>query len=270
MTAKRSTLVAALLALAAGALWVLPSVWMLVTSLKPLAEIVRDPTAPLPSEPTLAAYREVFELTPVAHQTFISVVVAALIAMLQIGVGLPAAYALGKLHFRGRHVAWLIVLACLLVPEQVTFVPVFLMLAEVGLVNTLAALVLPFAASALGIFLIRQALRSVPDEIIEAARLDGASELAIVYRILGPLVAPTLAAFALISFVFHFNDYFWPLVMTTDESVRTLPLGVALLREPGTGVRWHVVMAGSVILSLPMLALFAALQKHLVRAVGGG
>jgi sn-glycerol 3-phosphate transport system permease protein len=143
------------------------------------------------------------------------------------------------------------------------------LLAKVGLVNTLAALILPFAASAFGIFLVRQALQAVPDEIIEAARLDGASERVIVYRILAPLVAPTLAAFALVSFVFHYNDYFWPLVMTTDESVRTLPLGVALLREPGTGVRWHVVMAGSVILSLPMLALFAALQKHLVRAVSG-
>jgi sn-glycerol 3-phosphate transport system permease protein len=148
-------------------------------------------------------------------------------------------------------------------------VPVFLLLAKAGLVNTLAALILPFGASAFGIFMVRQALDAVPDEIIEAARLDGASELTVVYRILAPLVAPTLVAFALVSFVFHYNDYFWPLVMTTDDSVRTLPLGIALLREPGTGVRWHVVMAGSVVLSLPMLALFVALQKHLVRGTAG-
>jgi sn-glycerol 3-phosphate transport system permease protein len=242
---------------------------MLVTSLKPLAEIVEFPSE-LPSRVTLSAYAEVFSSISVGRQTLVTVFVAAAIALFQIALALPAAYALGKLRFRGRSVAWALVLACLLVPQQVTFVPVFLMLAKVGLVNTLVALVMPFAASAFGIFLVRQALEAVPDEIIEAARLDGAPERVIVYRILAPLVAPTLVAFALVSFVFHYNDYFWPLVMTTDDSVRTLPLGVALLREPGTGVRWHVVMAASVVLSLPMLALFAALQKHLVRAVSGG
>ena len=269
MSRRGTARVAAFLALGVGALWLFPCLWMLVTSVKPLPEIMERPTGLLPTRVTLDAYREVFTQIPVARQTLVTAFVAASIAALQIALALPAGYALGKLRFRGRRAAWGLVLACLLVPQQVTFVPVFLLLAEAGLVNTLAALVLPFAASAFGIFLVRQALQAVPDEIIEAARLDGASELVIVYRILAPLVAPTLAAFALVSFVFHYNDYFWPLVMTTDESVRTLPLGVALLREPGTGVRWHVVMAGSVILSLPMLALFAALQKHLVRAASG-
>jgi sn-glycerol 3-phosphate transport system permease protein len=268
---KRSTKanVAVGVALLVGAVWLFPCLWMLVTSVKPLAEIVEQPAGLLPTQVTFDAYAEVFRSVPVLRQTLVTAFVAAAIASLQIALALPAGYALGKLRFRGQRAAWGLVLACLLVPEQVTFVPVFLLLAKVGLVNTLAALVLPFAASAFGIFLVRQALQAVPDEIIEAARLDGASEHVIVYRILAPLVAPTLAAFALVSFVFHYNDYFWPLVMTTDESVRTLPLGVALLREPGTGVRWHVVMAGSVILSLPMLALFTALQKHLVRAVSG-
>ncbi|HVR20819.1 MAG TPA: carbohydrate ABC transporter permease [Polyangiaceae bacterium] len=267
---KRSTTtrLAGVAALGVGVLWVGPCVWMLVTSLKPLAEIVGDPAA-LPTRLTLDAYREVFSAVPVVRQTLVTAFVAAAIALAQIALALPAGYALGKLRFRGRRVAWALVLACLLVPEQVTFVPVFLLLAKAGLVNTLIALIVPFAASAFGIFLVRQALDAVPDELIEAARLDGASELVIVYRILAPLVAPTLVAFALVSFVFHYNDYFWPLVMTTDDSVRTLPLGIALLREPGTGVRWHVVMAGSVVLSLPMLALFAVLQKHLVRAAAG-
>jgi sn-glycerol 3-phosphate transport system permease protein len=265
---RQKTRALALAAVVAGSLWLGPCLWMLVTSLKPLAEIVEHPTG-LPSRLTLDAYREVFSMVPVVRQTLVTIFVAATIAVVQVALALPAAYAFAKLRFRGRGAAWALVLACLLVPEQVTFVPVFLMLAEVGLVNTLAALIVPFAASAFGIFLVRQALQAVPDEIIEAARLDGAPERVIVYRILAPLVAPTLVAFALVSFVFHYNDYFWPLVATTDDSVRTLPLGVALLREPGTGVRWHVVMAGSVVLSLPMLALFAVLQKHLVRAVAG-
>jgi sn-glycerol 3-phosphate transport system permease protein len=107
----------------------------------------------------------------------------------------------------------------------------------------------------------------VPDEIIEAARLDGASELRIVYGVLGPLLRPTLASMFLFSFVYHYSDYFWPLVMTTDDRVRTLPLAVALLREQGTGARWHVVMAGNVLLSAPIIAVFALAQRQIVRAV---
>ncbi len=131
----------------------------------------------------------------------------------------------------------------------------------------MAALVLPFGVSAFGVFLVRQALLAVPDSLIEAARMDGASEFRIIYGLIAPMLVPTLASLFLFSFVFHWNDYFWPLVMTTDEKVRTLPLGIALLREQGTGVRWHIVMAGNVLLSLPALAVFAVAQKHLLRAV---
>jgi sn-glycerol 3-phosphate transport system permease protein len=258
-----------LLALAAlaGAGWVLPYAWMVLTSFKTLGEIVANPTAPLPHRLDLSAYREVFAAIPVGRYTAVTIVMAVAIAIVQTALALPAGYALAKLRFAGRPFAFGVVLACLLVPAQATFVPVFLMFAKVRLVDTMTALVLPFAASALGTFLVRQALLSVPDEIIEAARMDGASEWTIVYRILGPMLKPTLVSLFLVSFVFHYSDYFWPLVMTTDDAVRTLPLGVALLREQGTGVRWHIVMAGNVVLSLPVLALFALVQKHLVRAV---
>jgi sn-glycerol 3-phosphate transport system permease protein len=265
----RAPLWASVLALVAALAWVLPYAWMVVTSLKPLDEIARDPTAPLPKHPQLDAYREVFALVPVGRYLLVSVAVAVAIGLLQIALALPAGYALAKLHFVGRRVAFGLVVACLLVPSQVTFVSVFLMFSQVSLTNTVFALVLPFAASALGTFLIRQALVSVPDEIIEAARLDGASEATIVYRILAPLLRPTLISVFLVSFVYHYSDYFWPLVMTTDDTVRTLPLGIALLKEPGSGVRWHVVMAGNVLLSAPILALFALAQKHLIRGVGG-
>lgn len=253
----------------AAAVWVLPYAWMLSTSLKPLSEITQDPTAPLPRSPGLDAYREVFAQVPAFRYMLVSLIVAVAIGLLQIALALPAGYALAKLRFVGRKVAFGIVVACLLVPAQVTFVSVFLMFSRISLVNTFGALVLPFAASALGTFLVRQALLAVPDEIVEAARLDGASELVIVYRILGPLLTPTLVSVFLVSFVFHYSDYFWPLVMTTDDSVRTLPLGVALLKEAGTGVRWNVVMAGNVILSVPVLVLFAIAQKHLVRGIAG-
>jgi sn-glycerol 3-phosphate transport system permease protein len=266
---RSSALLVTAIAAVAAALWIAPYAWMVLTSLKTLPEIVQRPTAALPEHFDVGAYREVAESIPVARYMAVTVTMAVLIATLQIALALPAGYALAKLRFVGKKTAFGLVLACLLVPAQVTFVPVFLMFAKIGLVNTMAALVLPFAVSALGTFLVRQALVSVPDEIIEAARLDGASEATIVYRILAPQLMPTLASLFLVSFVFHYNDYFWPLVMTTDDTVRTLPLGVALLREQGTGVRWHIVMAANVILSVPVLALFAVAQKQLVRAVGG-
>ncbi len=259
----------AVAAIVAALAWVIPYAWMVSTSLKPLDEIARDPTAALPKTPTLSAYREVFGQVPVTQHFLVSLIVAVVIGVLQIVLALPAGYALAKLRFFGRRAAFAMVVACLLVPPQVTFVSIFLMFAKVSLANSLASLVLPFAASALGTFLVRQALESVPDEIIEAARLDGASEFTIIYRVLAPLLWPTLASLFLVSFVFHYSDYFWPLVMTTDDSVRPLPLGIALLKEPGSGVRWHVVMAGNVVLSAPVLALFAAVQKHLIRGVGG-
>jgi sn-glycerol 3-phosphate transport system permease protein len=240
---------------------------MVVTSFKTLQEIVQRPLAPLPEHPGLEAYREVFATIPVGRTMAVTVVMAAAIAATQIALALPAGYALAKLRFVGKRFAFGVVLACLLIPAQATFVPVFLLFAKAHLVNTMTALVLPFAASALGTFLVRQALATVPDEIIEAARLDGASEWVIVYRVLGPMLKPTLVSLFLISFVFHYSDYFWPLVMTTDDTVRTLPLGIALLREQGTGVRWHIVMAGNVVLSAPVLALYVAVQRHLVRAV---
>jgi sn-glycerol 3-phosphate transport system permease protein len=239
---------------------------MVVTSLKTLPEIVAAPTAPLPSGLHLEAYREVFRSMPVGRYLMNSTVMALGIAALQIALALPAGYALGKLRFRGRGLGFGLVLATLLVPAQVRFVPVFALLAKVGLVNTMSGLILPFGVSAFGIFLVRQALLSVPDSLLEAARLDGASELRIVYGLLPPLLAPTLWSLFLFSFVYHWNDYFWPLVMTMDDTVRTLPLGIALLREQGTGVRWHIVMAGNVLLSAPALGVFALAQKHLLRA----
>jgi sn-glycerol 3-phosphate transport system permease protein len=250
-----------------GAVWLVPYAWMTVTSLKTLPEIVAAPAWPIPKGLELGAYREVFRAMPVGRYLANTLAMALLIAALQIALALPAGYALAKLRFRGRTAAFGLVLACLLVPPQVTFVPTFILLGEVGLLNTMAALVVPFAVSALGTFLVRQAMLQIPDAVIEAARLDGASELSIVYRVLAPMVRPTLVAMFLFSFVYHYSDYFWPLVMTTDDAVRTLPLAVALLREQGTGVRWHVVMAGNVVLSMPVLAVFAVAQRHLVRAV---
>src|SRR3984957_3155767 len=156
------------LAFAAAAAWLVPYAWMVLTSFKTLPEIVAHPTAPLPEHLDGGAYREVFATLPVARYMGVTIFMAVAIAGLQIMLALPAGYALAKLHFVGKRFAFGTVLACLLVPAQATFVPVFLMFARVHLVNTMAALVLPFAARAVGTFLVRQALLGGPDEIIEA------------------------------------------------------------------------------------------------------
>jgi sn-glycerol 3-phosphate transport system permease protein len=266
---RSARLVADALTVIAAAVWLFPYLWMVLTSFKPLREVLEHPTDLLPRHFDTGAYVEVWRGMSVGRYFATTTFMALAIAFCQLALVLPAGYALAKLRFVGRGTAFGLVLACLLVPAQATFVPIFLFFARLGLVDTMAALVLPFAVSAFGTFLVRQALLNVPDEIIEAARLDGAPEWIIIYRVLGPIVRPTLVSLFLLSFVFHWNDYFWPLVMTTGDSVRTLPLGVALFREQGTGVRWHVVMAANVVLSAPALALFAVAQRQLLRAIGG-
>jgi sn-glycerol 3-phosphate transport system permease protein len=141
-----------------------------------------------------------------------------------------------------------------------------MLFSKVGLLDTYASLILPYAVSALGTFLIREAFMQISDDIVDAARVDGAGVFTVVFRIMAPIAMPTLAAFSLFSVVYHWNDFFWPLVMTTTESVRTLPIGVAMLREEGTGARWHVIMAGSMFVVAPVLAVFAIAQRHIIRA----
>jgi len=159
------------------------------------------------------------------------VVQTAAILVLQLVFACTAAYAFAKLRFRGRDLCFVIVMACLIVPPQVRFVPLYILFSRLGLVNTYAALVLPYAVSALGTFLIREAFMQISDDIVDAARVDGAGVFTIIFRLLVPMARPTIVAFSLFSVVYHWNDFFWPLVMTTTEAVRTLPVGVSMLRE---------------------------------------
>ena len=158
------------------------------------------------------------------------------------------------------------VIACLIVPPQVRFVPLYLLFSHLGLINTYTALILPYAVSALGTFLIREAFMQVSDDIVDAARVDGAGVFTLIFRVMVPMVKPTIIAFSLFSVVYHWNDFFWPLVMTTNDAVRTLPVGVAMLREEGTGARWHIIMAGSMFVVAPVLAVFVVAQRHIIRA----
>src|SRR5712691_8437031 len=166
----------------------------------------------------------------------------------------------------GRDACFLVVIACLIVPPQVRFVPLYMLFSKVNLLNTYASLIVPYAVSALGTFLIRDAFLQVSDDIVDAARVDGAGTFTIIFRVLAPIARPTLVAFSLFSVVYHWNDFFWPLVMTTNDAVRTLPVGVAMLREEGTGARSHIIMAGRMFVVAPVLVVFAVAQRHIIRA----
>ena len=154
----------------------------------------------------------------------------------------------------------------MMIPAQLVFLPVFLLLSRFGLINHYASLILPQAASAFGVFMLRQTFKQIPEEIVEAARLDKAGELKIMLRVMLPIARPTLATLALFAFISTWNDYFWPLVLTTSDKVRTLPLGVASLKMVDNGIAYHTMMAGNILLILPILVAFAFAQRQIIKA----
>ncbi|GAB6932987.1 carbohydrate ABC transporter permease [Calditerricola satsumensis] len=247
-------------------IFVFPFVWMVLTAFKSPREVMRFPPQWLPEtwqwENFVHAWASGPFLTYLANSAF----VALAILVLQLVTGIPAAYALARYRFRGKKVFFGMTLAALMLPPQITFLPVFLQLSRWDLLNTYWALILPYATSAFGIFLLRQAFLQVPEEVIEAARLDQASEWQIIWKIMVPMARPVLVTFGLFSFIYHWNDYFWPLVMTNQEHIRTLPVGVAMLKESEGGVSWNLVMAGNVMLVLPILLLFFVAQRQIIRA----
>ena len=245
---------------------VFPYFWIATTSLKDLAGVLQFPPSLLPLPPHWENYVQAWQSGPFPRYLLNNVITTSGILILQLFLGCLAAYAFSKIEFPGRDLCFFLVIACLMVPPQIRFIPIYIMLAKVGLLNTYAAIILPYATSALGTFLIREAFNGISDDILDAARIDGANVLQIIFRILAPIAKPTIIAFSLFSVVYHWNDYFWPLVMTTDETVRTLPLGVALLREEGTGSRWHIIMAGNMFVVVPMILTFLAAQRHIIRA----
>lgn len=245
---------------------IFPYFWMATGSLKTLKEINQFPPKFLPSVPQWQNYVKAWNSGPFLRYFMNSLIVTFSILAIQLFLACMAAYAFSKLNFLGRDLFFYIVIMCLIVPPQVRFVPIYIMLSKVNLINTYFALILPYATSALGTFLIRQAFTGISNDIVAAARMDGASTLQIIFRIMAPMAKPTIVAFSLFSIVYHWNEYFWPLVMTTDETVRTLPLGVALLKEQGTGARWHVIMSGNMFVVIPVIIIFIFASRIIIKS----
>lgn len=246
----------------------LPFAVMVSTSIKPADEIFSDSVRWWPEKLALVAnYSEAFSSAPLMLYLMNGVIVTVAIFFLQVLVALPAAFALAKLRFVGRRVAFGFVLFCLLIPYHAIAVPLFILLYFVGLLDSYSALVLPFTISVFGIFLMRQFFMGVPDDLVDAARMDGMSELSIVWRVMLPAAIPALTAFGVFSVVAHWNDYFWPLVAVSSDSYFTPPLGVMAFRNAEAGNNFGPLMAAATIIVAPLLALFLLAQRRFIEGI---
>jgi multiple sugar transport system permease protein len=209
-------------------------------------------------------------LVPFARFIFNGAFVSLAVCTLQILIAAPCAYALAKLEFRGRDVLFALVALSLMVPQQVLALPMFLMLNSVGLLNSYAALILPFTISPMAIFLFRQVFKSIPNDLIHAARLDGLSELAIVWRVMVPIASPTIAAFAILSIVSRWNNLFWPSIAVTDEALMPPTLGILYFRNDETGDEYGPLMAAAILVVLPLVGWFLLAQRRFVEGLSLG
>ncbi|MBH0173660.1 carbohydrate ABC transporter permease [Fictibacillus sp. 23RED33] len=246
--------------------FIFPFLWMISTSLQTFQETLSVPPTLIPSSPQWINFVEAMTSGPFATYAKNSIIITVSIIVIQFLVMIPAAYAFAKYEFFGKNVLFALVLIAFMMPGQVTFIPIYLMMADWGLIKTLIPQILPFMSNAFGIFLLRQYFMQIPEEIIEAARLDNASEFKIMWKIMTPMAKPALATIALFSFVSHWNDYFWPLVMTDSNEVRPLTLGIAMLKQSEGISNWHIIMAGNVVLVIPILIVYLLCSKQIVKA----
>ena len=253
--------------LAAGALLTLaPLLWMVSASFMPSGEANTFPPRLLPSAPTLAHYADLFTRLNLGRQFANSLLVAAASTLISLIVNSMAGYAFAKLRFGGRERVFQVLLAALVIPGQVGMLPLFLMLKGMGLVNTYVGVIVPFMAGVFGIFMIRQYALSIPDDLLDAARVDGAGEMRIFWTIVLPVIRPILVTLAVFVFLSAWNDFMWPLIVLSDEAKYTLPVALASLS--GEHVQdTELMMAGSVLTVLPVVVLFISLQRAYIRGV---
>ena len=249
-------------------LMVTPFAWMVLTSLKPQAEILVAELHFLPTRwAAVENYGMAMTRVPMLRFLVNGVVVTAAIFVLQVLVNLPCAYALAKLRFRGRGALFAAILLCLLIPHHATAIPIYILFHQIGILDSYSALVLPFTISVFGIFLMRQFFMTVPNDLIDAARIDGLGEFGIVWRIMLPTAIPALIAFAIFSVVAHWNDYFWPLIVVGSEELYTPPLGVAFFRLNDQGTEYGPLMAAATIVILPLVAAFLMAQRRFIEGI---
>ncbi len=244
-----------------------PFVWMVLGSIKTTGELRQVPPTWLPQNPTLANYEDLFSRLNFVGYFFNSTVVAVAVTIGNIVFCSMLGYALAKLTFPGKRVLFAVVLATLMIPGVVTFMPLFVLVANMGLVNTHAGLILPFLVGAFGVFLMRQFIAGIPDELLDAARVDGAGEHYIFWRIIIPLCGPAIATLGILTFLGSWNSFLWPLVVATSETMYTLPVAIALFATGQQETNIALLMAGSVVVIVPVLIVFIALQRYFTQGI---
>ena len=249
---------------------VFPLFWMLMTSLKgPLDPVTSVPPQFIPSDPTLANYQKVLDVLPIPRFFFNSTIVAVAVGALNVLVAALAAYPLARMRFPGRDAIFYLLLATLIVPTQLTYIPSFILAVNVfHYYDTLAALIFPNLVSAFNIFLLRQAFRGIPQDLIDAARVDGAGEFRIWRSICMPIVRPSLAAVAIFTFVTSWNDFLWPSLMLHTRDGMTLPVGLAALQGFFSSDA-RAIAAGVTLTVIPILIFFIFVQRYFTRGLAG-
>lgn len=254
------------LLIALAALSVAPLLWMLAVSLMQPGEASAFPPPLLPSAPTLHNYAELFSRMGMGRYLLNSFLISTLVTAIAVLLNTLAGYAFAKLAFAGRERVFRLLLAALVIPAQVSMMPLFLMLKQMGLINSYAGAVVPGMAGIFGIFLVRQYARSIPDELLEAPRIDGAGEWRIFFQIVLPVLRPILVTLAIFSFLGAWNDFMWPLIVLSDDSLQTLPVALASLSREHVQDN-EMMMAGSVVTVVPVLLLFLALQRYYLQGL---
>lgn len=230
--------------------------------------LVAEAEADCAMRPAVFNYTKAFTEAPLLRYLLNGIIVTGSIFLIQVVVALPAAYALAKLNFWGREAVFGLVLFCLLIPVHAIALPLYIMLAKLGLTNTYAALVVPWTISVFGIFLMRQFFMTVPDDLIDAARMDGMGEFSIVWRVMLPTAIPALLAFAIFSIVAHWNDYFWPrIVVTGNRDLFTPPLGLREFKGDGDGSYFGPMMATATVIVTPLIVAFLLAQKRFIEGI---
>ena len=248
-------------------LMVVPFLWMLLSSVKPEGEVRRVPPTWLPETWTLENYRLLFEKLDFPTYLLNSVLVASAVTIGNVLFGAMLGYALAKLEFPAKRLVFALVLGTLMIPGVVTFVPLFVMVTNMGLTNTLTGMWLPFLAAPFGVFLMRQYILGLPDELIQAARVDGASELGIFVRVIMPLCGPALATVGILTFLGSWNNFLWPLVVATKEEKYTLPVALALYAVGQNSTDYGLLLAGAVVVVLPIIGVFLVLQRYILQGI---
>ena len=254
------------LLIALAILSIAPLLWMLSVSLMTSGEASSFPPPLWPNAPTLANYHELFARAGMGRYLFNSFAIATATMLLSLLFNVMAGYAFAKLQFAGREKVFALLLAALVIPGQVAMMPLFLMLKQIGLVNSYGGAIVPGMAGIFGIFLVRQYARTLPDELLEAARIDGAGEFRIFWQIVLPALKPILVTLAIFSFLGSWNDFMWPLIVLGDSHLHTLPVALASLSREHVQDN-ELMMAGSVVTVLPVLLLFLSLQRYYLQGL---